>query len=170
MHGVHNFMKTFVISIITFFSTIAVGEPLDNGKEECQNLFDAALPFSKQMLTEQGEFLPYGQAMQPNNKIVSVGAKIEGNERASSDELMDLLKTSFIEASKSKEYKATAIVYDVLINLPNKNEKSDAIAVDLDHERGYSVIVFIPYTISEGNLEFGEIFANKGHSAIFTAM
>jgi len=143
---------------------------MDNGKEECQKLFDSALPFAKQMLAEQGEFFPYGEVMLPNNKIVSVGAEIEDNEQPSSSELIELLKASFIEASKSKEYKATAIVYDVRVNLPNNNEKSDAIAVDLDHERGYSVIIYIPYAIHGKSIEFGGIFVNEGYSAVFTAM
>lgn len=160
-------MKIIVISFIILFSTITVGKPLENGQEECQKLFDSVFPFAKQMLTEHGEFFPYGEVMRQNNEIVSIGAKIEDGDQSSSSELIALLKSSFIKAGNAKEYKATAIIYDVIVNLPMINEKSDAIAVDLDHEKGYSVIVFISYTVNEDTFEFGEIFVNKGRSAIF---
>ena len=151
-------------------SSKTVSNSLENGKEESQKLFDSALPFAKNMLAENGEFFPYGEVMMQNNEIVSIGAQIEDDDQPSSSELITLLKSSFIKAGKAKEYKATAIIYDAVVKLPSSNKKSDAIAVDLDHEKGYSVIVFVPYTINKDAIEFGEMFVNKGRSAIFADM
>lgn len=138
---------------------------MQQGKQESQQLMDAVLPFAQQMLTEHGEFFPYGGAMNSAGEIISVTA-YEGNENLPSSELIEFLNKAFRGAAAKKEYKATALVYDVRISLPS-GEPSDAIALNLDHESGYSVIVLLPYTLSNGKLEFGQIAAQKGKGSIF---
>lgn len=136
------------------------------GKEESQQLLDAVLPLAEQLLTEHGEFFPYGGALTQEGKIVSVAA-YDGDEHPPSSEVISMLQNAFISAADSKEYKATALVYDVRVPLPESDEKSDAIAINLDHESGYSVIVFLPYKLTGGELVFGNIFAQAGRNGVF---
>lgn len=135
------------------------------GKEESQQLMDAVLPLAEKLLTEHGEFFPYGGAMTPTGEIVSVAA-YDGDEHPPSSELINLLNQAFRSAAAKKEYKATALVYDVRIQLPS-GEPSDAIAINLDHESGYSVVVLLPYALNSGNLEFGQISAQAGEDSVF---
>jgi hypothetical protein len=58
--------------------------------------------------------------------------------------------------------KATALVCDVRVVLPGTSEKSDAIAVALDHKDKYSVVVMFPYVLHAGKLTIGTPFAQKG--------
>lgn len=139
---------------------------MQEGKEESQQLMDAVLPLAEQLLNDHGEFFPYGGAMTSAGKIVSVAA-YDGDEHPPSSEVISMLQKAFISAAESKEYKATALVYDVRVPLPDSSEKSDAIAINLDHESGYSVIVFLPYQLSGGELKFGNIFAQAGSNGIF---
>lgn len=138
---------------------------MQNGKEDSQHLMDSVLPLAEKLLIEHGDFFPYGGAMTPNGEIVSVAA-YDGDEHPPSSELINLLNQAFRQAAANKQYKATALVYDVRIKLPN-GEPSDAIAVNLDHETGYTVVVFLPYVLINGNLEFGQIFAQEGKASVF---
>jgi hypothetical protein len=126
----------------------------------------AALPFAEQMLKEHGEFFPYGQALDSKGSIVAVGAH-DGHEHPPSADVIRLLKQGFISGASTGKYQATALVYDVRVQLPNTGIKSDAIAVALDHKEHYSVIVYFPYTIKGRDLIVGDAFAQQGKNDVF---
>jgi hypothetical protein len=127
---------------------------------------NAALPFAKQMLERHGEFFPYGQAMNADGKVEAV-ATDDGHEHPPSADVIRQLKQAFSAQAKSGKYKATALVYDVRVQLPTTGAKSDAIAVALDHRDNYSVVVFFPYRLEGPKLEMGGVFAQKGAADIF---
>jgi len=135
-------------------------------KAESETLLNAALPFAEQMLQKHGEFFPYGSALKNNGEIASI-AGYDGREQPPSSDVIRLLKQGFVQGAKSNNYKATALVYDVKVNLPSSDKKSDAIAVSLNHRENYSVIVFFPYQLKNGKLTFSEVFAQKGEADIF---
>lgn len=143
----------------------AVEEP-QTPKAECEALMNATLPFAENMLRKDGEFFPYGGALQSNGKIVCL-AGYDGREHPPSTDVMILLKQGFTAGAKSGEYKATALIYDVRATIPSSGAKSDAIAISLNHRAGYSVIVLYPYELTQGDLVFGETFAQEGESDIF---
>jgi hypothetical protein len=136
-------------------------------KAECEFLMNDALPFAEERLLKHGEFFPYGSALAANGEIVCVGV-YDGREQPPSKDVILLMKQAFQQGAKSGEYKATALVYDVLVTFPPSGKKSDAIAVSLNHRDDYSVIVFFPYEIKEGRLQFGEAFAQEGEADIFS--
>jgi hypothetical protein len=135
-------------------------------KDEATDLMNMLVPFAEQMVREHGEFYPYGGVMMPDGSMQHFGAT-DGTEHPKSSDLIDLLLTQFREGGRQGRYKATGIVYDVLTVPPGATEKTDAIAVRLDHEAGYSVVVMIPYRVDEGRLTKGTIFAVKGDGSIF---
>ena len=137
-------------------------------KEECEALLNSALPFAERMLREHGEFLPYGHALDSAGKFVAVGAT-DGREQPPSADVIALLKQGFVQAAREGKYDATALVYDVRVALPSSGEKSDAIAVSLNHRDGYSVVVFFAYQLVDGDLTMGEVFAMQGEADIFRA-
>jgi hypothetical protein len=137
-------------------------------KAECENLMNATLPFAEQMLQKHGEFFPYGSALKGNGEIVSV-AGYDGRELPPSNDIIRLLKQGFVQGAKSGEYKASALVYDVKVTLPSSGQKSDAIAVSLNHRESYSVVVFFPYQLKNGKLTHGEVFAQKGEADVFSS-
>ena len=63
-------------------------------KEELDELMNDILPFAKKMLSEHGEFFPYGGAMTTQGEIIHVGAS-EGDEHPPSQKLLDILIESF---------------------------------------------------------------------------
>lgn len=107
---------------------------MQEGKKESQKLMDSVLPIAEKLLTEHGEFFPYGGAMTPEGNIVNVAA-YDGDEHPPYLKVIDMLHKAFHTAAKNKEYKTTALVYDVRVQLAN-GEPSDALAIELDHESG----------------------------------
>lgn len=139
---------------------------MNSAKRDVEALMNEWVTFGKQMLSEHREFFPYGAAMKLDGEIVSIAADT-GEESPPSQEVIDLLVSNFQQAAVSGEYKATALFYDVRITLPTSKEKTDAIAVALDHVDAYSVIVFHPYRIEDNHLIFGDLTASQGANAIF---
>lgn len=137
-----------------------------SAKQDAEDLMNEWVVFAKRMLAEYGEFLPYGAAMKPSGEILSIAAHT-GEEMPPSRDLIDLLNNCFRSGAVSGEYKATALFYDVTVQLPNSTEKSDAIAVSLEHQDDYSVVVFHPYIIVDEVPEYGTLSAMKGNNNIF---
>jgi hypothetical protein len=141
-------------------------QPANDPKADCETLMGAVMPFAEQMLSSHGEFLPFGGAMRPDGELVSV-AGYDGDEHPQSSDVIRLIKDGFIESARQGQLKATALVYDVRTTIPSTGEKSDAIAVSLNHRDNYSVVVFFPYKINGGKLIVGDAFAQMGEADIF---
>jgi hypothetical protein len=155
-----------MLTVATLLTVSANAQQMNQPKTDCENLMNSVLPFAERMLKQHGEFFPFGGAMRPNGEIVSVGGKSD-QERPPSAEVIKLLRDSFASSARKGEFKATAIVYDVRVILPDTGAKSDAIAVALDHRDNYSVVVMFPYTIQSGDVHFGNTFAQKGDDKVF---
>ena len=102
----------------------------------------------------------------PNDEIISIGG-YDGREQPPSLDLIHLIKSGFVEAANDGSYKATALVYDVRVAVPDDIRKKDAVAVSLNHRDGYSVIVIFPYRLHGNEFAFGEAFAQTGERDIF---
>jgi hypothetical protein len=154
-----------ILTVVTLLAVSAHAQ-LNQPKADCETLMNSVVPFAERMLKEYGEFFPFGGAMRPSGEIVSVGGKTD-QERPPSAEVIKLLRDGFATAARKGEYKATAIVYDVRVVLPDTGMKSDAVAIALDHRDNYSVVVMIPYTLQNRNVRFGSMFAQKGDDKVF---
>ena len=136
------------------------------GKDDCNVLLNATLPFAEKMLLHHGEFFPFGAKMLDSGQIVLVEG-YDGREHAPSQALIDLLENALREAASGLDMKACAIVYDSRVTLPGGQEKSDAIVVALDHRADYSVEVFFPYTLKDEAVALGDAFSNVGRNRVF---
>ena len=90
-----------------------------------------------------------------------------GREQPPSNEIIGLIKRGFVEGANSGGYVATALVYDVRVTLPASGQKSDAIAVSLNHRDNYSVVVLFPYQLANGELQYGEAISQEGERDVF---
>jgi len=137
-----------------------------DAKADCEALMNAAEPLVEQLLTEHGEFFPFGVVMTDFDECTMVGG-YDGREQPPSTEVIALIKQGFVRRARRGQLKATALVYDVRVVVPATGEKSDAVAFALDHRNNYSVVVFIPYKLEAGAPVFAEAFAQKGEGDIF---
>lgn len=139
-----------------------------NTKTDCEELMNAVLPLARRMLSEFGEFHPYGGYMKQSGEIVHVGAADKDTDRPPSRDLLYVLRDSFSAMARADQCKATALVFDVRVDVPGSSTKSDAIQISLEHQDSYSAEVFFPYLIDrEGQITFGTVFAQEGKHEIF---
>jgi len=124
------------------------------------------LPFAENMLSKRGGFFPYGGAMKPDGEIVRIAA-YDGRETPPTDDIVALLVSEFRKDAREGLYKATAIVYDVRVVKSDSTEKSDAIAIALNHRDNYSRLVLFPYSITGGNVSIENPISEKNSIAIF---
>jgi hypothetical protein len=142
---------------------------MSNAKAECEKLMNAALPFADQMLREHGEFFPFGGALNESGEIESIAA-VDDSDRPASSELLGRLRSALAQAAKSGKYRATAVVYDVRVSRPPDGKLSEAVAVELDHRDDLSLVLFVPYQRVDGQVEFGELFAQQGEGRVFAGV
>lgn len=136
-------------------------------KEDCERLLDATLTFAEKMLSKYGEFFPFGATMSVDGKVALVAGATD-DERPASAEVISLLEGGFRADALAGKLKATALAFDVRVVPPRETEKTDAIAVKLDHRDDYSVVVCFPYVrTSSGELHVSTPFASAGANAIF---
>jgi hypothetical protein len=139
-----------------------------SGKEDCEEVMNAVLPLAQKMLSKSGEFYPYGGYMKPDGEIAIVGAKDGETDHPKSQDLLNMLHESLSATAAKCKIKATAIIFDVRVNLPGSQEKSDAIQINLEHTDGYSAEVFLPYQKRpDGRVTYGDMFAQVGGHDIF---
>ena len=137
-------------------------------KTECQDLMNALLPVAEEMLTKHREFYPFGGTMLADGQIAHT-AGWTGDEHPPSAEIIQLLQDAFRDGAANGEYRATALLYDVRVTPPDRQQKQDAIAVALDHRDQYSRLVLFTYAFADdGQLEIDSPFATEGQNSVFT--
>ncbi len=140
---------------------------MSTAEDDAQSLVDELMPFAEQMLTMHREFFPFGGRMSVSGEITHEGAS-DGTEHPHSQVLIDLLRKAHKQQAEKKEIRAACIVYDIRTIPPNKTEKQDAIAFEIDHRDDYSIVVVFPYSfIGDGELQIEAPFAVAGEGNIF---
>ena len=135
-------------------------------KAQVELLMNEGVPFAERMLSEHGEFYPFGVVMTAEATIVHVGAK-DGREHPPSQAVLDLLLNHMKASAADGRYRAIAAFFDVRVQRPGARVKTDAIQVGLEHQEGYCADVFFPYSIEKGSVRFGEIFAQRRTGTVF---
>jgi len=132
-------------------------------------LLNALLPFAQRMLTEHGEFYPFGASMNQAGEISMEAINMSGR-RTVSREVVGLLENEFRTAARSGEIRAIGICLEVRLVPPGKTVKTDAIKAVLEHIDGEAIDTFLPYTRGFlGKTKYGEIFASQATPRIFGA-
>lgn len=134
---------------------------------DLDELLNMLIPFAQQMLAQDGEFFPFGSAMNAEGKI-EAHAAFDGSEQPPSEQLIDLMTQGFREQAAAGKIRAAAICYDVRAIPPGQSEKTDAICVSAEHQNGEAVDVFMPYKKGWfGKISYGEIFGAKRNREFF---
>jgi hypothetical protein len=134
--------------------------------QQCERLMDALLPFAEEMLVKHGEFYPFGGALNLNGKVINQGAWT-GQEHSPSEDVIKVLHEGLKKGAEGGEFLATALVYDVKVIPPGKAEKTDAVAVDVDHRDGVSQTVIYPYCLEDGKPSLGQTYAIPMQHPVF---
>ncbi len=137
-----------------------------NQQRQVERLMNAGLPFAEKMLSEHGEFMPFGAVMLPEGKIQTVGAD-DGGVASSAEELYEALVRGLKQGAVDGSYRATATFVNVRMRNPADGETIEALHVALEHESGYCVDVFYPLIRDGETAGLGESFAGRRVGTFF---
>ncbi len=156
-------MKT---SSLLFFALAVSGFAHAGVEKDVETVMNAFMPIATDMLEKHGQIFPYGGAMTTDDKLVKVSS-YEGNKSRNSSAALSGLREAFHAGAGADMYTATALFYGVRVKRPDTGTRTNAIAVALDHEDDYSVIVFFPYTVVKGKVKLDAAFSTPGANAVF---
>lgn len=139
---------------------------MNDAQSEAEELVNAVLPHAESMLIAHGEFFPFGGAMTVDGDITELAVGEEFRD-SPVEEIVDALKQRLRSGAESSTFRATALVFPIQAQLPGASGETDAVAIALDHRANFSVLLFIPYALAEGAVEFGEAVAQQGEHDIF---
>jgi hypothetical protein len=130
-----------------------VKNPLSpEAKADLDPLFEHAMNFAGQMLSEHGEFHPFGVFARPGGEILELIC--EGAEGKPSVEQIDELVAGVRSERAGDGVLAFALAYDVR----TADGKQNAVCVDLEHSKAEALRLLVPYQLGKKNEpSFGEI-------------
>ncbi len=139
---------------------------MSDAQTEAEELVSAVLPHAEGMLLSHGEFFPFGGAVTLDEDIAQLAVDEEHRE-ASMEEVVEALKVKLRSGADTNTYRATALVFPIHAQLPDTDDETEAVAIALDHQANYSIVLIIPYVLADGAVEFGEAIAQQGEDDIF---
>jgi len=139
---------------------------MSDAQAEAEELVNAVLPHAEGMLIAHGDFCPFGGAVTLDGDIAQLAVG-EEHQDSSMEDAVEALKVKLRSGADTNIYRATALVFPIHAQLPDADDETEAVAIALDHQTNYSVVLIIPYVLSGGAVEFGEAIAQQGEDDIF---
>ena len=144
-------------------------------QQDVDVLANAALPLAKDLLWQYGGFYPFGAAMLPNGQIDVIQG---GDIGTMDDEIVANLVKNYRVAVAEGQFKAIAIIGDVMVPRDADSEPVSAVMIQLEHKGGTCVNRYFPYdmTVSGDDplapqvsaIEFGESWDTPRAGSVFT--
>ncbi len=139
---------------------------MSDAQREAEELVSAVLPQAEGMLLAHGDFFPFGGAVTLDGEITQLAVDEEHRD-SSIEDVIEELKGKLRSGADTNTYRATALVFPIQAQLPGADDETEAVAIALDHQANYSVVLIIPYVLSDGAVEFGEAVAQQGEDDMF---
>ena len=139
---------------------------MSDAQAEAEELVNAVLPHAEGMLIAHGEIFPFGGAVTLDGEITQLAVDEEHRD-SSAEDVVEVLKGKLRNGADTNTYRATALVFPIQAQLPGSDDETEAVAIALDHQANYSVVLIIPYALSDGAVEFGEAVAQQGEDDMF---
>ena len=134
-------------------------------KESVEYLMNDGISFATHLLSEYGEFHPFGRALGKDSKIVNVAA-YDGEEFPAGADALQLLENGLREKVSADGDVAIATFANVTLRDENQTP-IDAVQVGLEHVSGYSVNVYYPYSLNDEGVLYGDLIAIEREPNIF---
>lgn len=133
---------------------------------DIEALLQAGAAFARHMLSEHGTFFPFAKVLTDKGEVQAVSA-YEGVEHPTAAEVREGLLNVMKAGAASGAYRAVAVFTDVKVQAPGADAKTDAVCAEVEHREGTCMSVFLPYTKSGNDVEFGQMFAGKRDPSVF---
>jgi hypothetical protein len=136
-------------------------------REDQDQLLNVLLPHAQELLKKYGEFYPFAASLTTDGQV-ELHAGYSGEEKPPSQEIIDLLVEGLRSEAQEGRFRAAGICFDVRVQPPDGQAKTDAVAVTLEHQAGDAVCVYLPYRKRFlGKIAYGDLFATAEDPQIF---
>jgi hypothetical protein len=126
-------------------------------KADVVAIADPLFEHSRKQLLAKDDFLPHAAVLDTEGKVVAMGAMTGSRDgQARADYIMPMLAKGIRQVSSEKVLVAIGIAENV--SLTRGEMPMQAIKVLLEHERGLTVAMFLPFHKAEDDYYFGEAF------------
>ncbi|MEM7561614.1 MAG: hypothetical protein AAF353_01055 [Pseudomonadota bacterium] len=120
---------------------------------------------ASKMLVESGEFHPYGRTLGGDLAIVDIAA-FDDQENPEDLSLLDLLEKGL--RTKVASDSDIAIATFTKVKLRIEAEKPlDAVQVGLEHEGGYSINIYLPYSITTEGIHYDDPIPTERDAVVY---
>jgi hypothetical protein len=128
-------------------------------------LADPLFEQSQNRLQASDEFLPHAAVLTAEGKVVMLGA-MTGTRGGSANaaQVLAMVHSGLRQMSREKVLVAVGVAEQVYVE--RGEEPVSAIQVLLEHERGLTVAMYLPYWKVEGACAFGEAFVTPAAPAL----
>lgn len=135
------------------------------GKNDCEKLFEEAIPLAKKMLSQYAEFHPYAVLSWRDKDYEHVAIVIDGEPYGFGERRVRELWKKIGNFKREEGFLCSALVINLgNVKNPQTGAVNDCIQVCLRHTEGYSIDVFLPYSLDSGaEPVYGSIFAHFVH-------
>ncbi|HET9506463.1 MAG TPA: hypothetical protein VFO81_00850 [Gaiellaceae bacterium] len=132
--------------------------------DDLDALLDHVLHHALEQLEAEGDFQPFGAAIDTDGELRMVDVDPEGEE-PSTQELVEQLGASLAAAAADGEIRASAICANV--TLPSDAGEAEAALVQLEHREDDPVDIALPYELHGDHLHTGELVSGVGKRRVF---
>lgn len=115
--------------------------------EKLHELLTYCMEFAKVMLTDSGEFYPFGAVVGLDEEVKAVGG-YDGNEHPRSQDIYRLLFESFVASATEESISAAALAANVDIPAEYSPPAPDGLRVHLECA-GFSRFIYVPYQVTK---------------------
>ncbi|NNF16802.1 MAG: hypothetical protein HKN70_08635 [Gammaproteobacteria bacterium] len=159
------------LKITTIIAVLVLSNPVSaaDAGSDIPQMINKMMPFAEEFLVDYGEFFPFGGAMKSDGEVVTISGTDGMGSQPESQDVIETVKYTLQIGAANQQYRATALVYKVNVLPPGKENRSDAVAIEIDHADGYSAVLVFPYKIKDNTVTFGDVFARGGQNAIFVS-
>ena len=141
--------------MVPYPSQLMTGFVIDPHKLE--ELLNYCTSFAKQMVESHGAFHPFGAVIVSAGTLNAVGADV-GDEHPHGATVFEFLQSAMRTQFRKREIIAASIAADVNIPPEYQPVYPDGIRVLLECA-GYARYIYLPYRVSSGGVEYGELFS-----------
>ncbi len=136
-------------------------------REELNLILDLCLSWGCEQLEKDGFFHPFAFTLQPDGSLQRSGELTEDEKLQDPEKIIAQIQAMLSSGCRQNLYKAAAIVIDVKVKRFVKEGFVKAVEVQLEHEDGTAVDVFLPYRKNGNRIEYGAIFSSAMDKTMF---
>lgn len=135
-------------------------------KQEVEEFMNGLMGLAVTHIEHSGTFNPFFAVLTRDDKgeVCAVEPDRESDTPTPPKEMLREIARQRINEG---DVKIVALIFDFLMIHPDTRKKVDAVHMQLTHADGYAVDIYVPYRVTKGKFNAGELISRPGHNVLF---